>query len=113
MEFEREQREALKILESIEDGSMRAAESFQLIEHADPTLVYFIVTWLQKRYAGHPAAEGVLGRLGELCSTYPAVTELAKEGQADPVVEWFEDAYEYRDLGSREFIALIVEKLEG
>jgi hypothetical protein len=41
------------------------------------------------------------------------VKKKMKEGQADPVVEWFEDAYSYKSLGSKEFIALIVEKLEG
>lgn len=113
MAFEQEQRDALEILEGIENGSMTAAESFHLIERADPTLVYFIFTWLKQRYSGHPAAEGVLGRLLALCSAYPAATKLAKEGQADPVVHWFEEAHKYRDFTSREFIELIVEKLEG
>jgi hypothetical protein len=113
MSFEKEKREALEILESIENGTMSAAESFRLIEGADPTLVYFIFEWLKQSYSGHPAAEGVLGRLIALCSAYPAATKLAKEGQADLVVRWFEEAYQYRELGSREFIELIVEKLEG
>ena len=111
--FDKEQRAALEILESVENGSMTTAESFYLIERADPTLIYFIFTWLNQHYSGHPAAEGVLGRLVTLCSAYPAVTKLAKEGQADPVVRWFEDVYQYRDFGSRAFIELIVEKLEG
>ena len=36
-----------------------------------------------------------------------------KEGQADVVVQWFEDSYSYRYLGSKAFIELIIEKLEG
>lgn len=114
MAFEHEQKQALRILEGIEQGSMSASESHTLLEDADPTLVYFIFTWLRERYpASHPASEGVLGRLAEIVGKYPAVTRQVKSGQSDAVVTWFEDAYAYRDLDAREFIALIVEKLEG
>jgi hypothetical protein len=114
MAFEHEKNQALRILEGIEQGSMSAAESFGLLEEADPTLVYFILTWLRKQYsANHPAAEGVIGRVVEICGRYPAVTRQAKAGEADSVVTWFEDAYAYRDLDSRTFVALVVEKLEG
>jgi len=41
------------------------------------------------------------------------VTKMMKEGQADPVVEWFEDEHTYTQFRPREFIELIVEKLEG
>ena len=56
MAFDKEQRAALEILESIENGTTSAAGSFHLIEHADPTLIYFIFEWLKQSYAGHPAA---------------------------------------------------------
>jgi hypothetical protein len=111
--FENEKSEALKILEGIENGTMTAVQSFQLIEQADPTLIHFIFTWLKQTYSRHPAADAVLGRLLAVCSTYPAAAAIAKEGQADSLVEWFEEAYKYTDFGPREFIELIVEKLEG
>ena len=38
---------------------------------------------------------------------------MAKDGKEDALVEWFEDAYGYRDLRAVEFIDLVVEKLEG
>ncbi len=113
MAFEYEQSQALRLLESIEQGSMTSPEIFNLVDEADPTLVYFVFTWLRKRYRNDPAAEGVMGRLVELCNDYPAVTRKAKEGEADSIVAWFEDAYSYRKLDSQEFIALIVEKLES
>ena len=91
---------------------MSAADSFALVEDADPALVYLIVTWLRKRYADHPNADAVVGRLVAV-SSRPAVASKMKEGRTDPVVTWFEDGYSYRDLGAQEFIALIVEKLEG
>ncbi len=68
MAFDKEQRAALEILESIENGTTSAAGSFHLLEHADPTLIYFIFEWLKQSYAGHPAAEGVHGRLAALCT---------------------------------------------
>ncbi|MCH9687253.1 MAG: hypothetical protein K0V04_37815 [Deltaproteobacteria bacterium] len=113
MAFEHEQAQALRILEGIEQGSMTAAQSYGLIEDADPTLIYLIFTWLRKRYRKHEAAEAVVGRVLEILSLYPAVTRKVKEGEDDPVVAWFEDAYSYRNLDGPAFIALIVEKLEG
>jgi hypothetical protein len=113
MAFELEQKAALRILEGIENGTLNATESLALVEEADPTLVYLIFTWLRAHYGpDDPASEAVMSRLLAI-SNRPAVAKLVKEGQGDPVVEWFEDAYSYRKLGSKEFIELIVEKLEG
>ena len=113
MAFEREQRAALRILEGIEEGTMSSGESFTLIDEADPALVFLIFTWIRNRYAEHVNSDAVIGRLVAVSDGYPSVKEKMKEGQADPVVEWFEDAYSYKSLGSKAFIALIVEKLEG
>jgi len=114
MAFEYEQQQALRILEGIELGTMGTAESYGLLRDADPTLVYFILTWLRERYRpGQPAAEAITGRVVEICRAHPDVTQQFKNGQSDPVVSWFEDAYTYRDLDARGFIALVVEKLEG
>jgi len=113
MAFEQEQRAALRILEGIEEGTMSSADSFTLVDEADPALVYLIFTWIRHRYAEHVNSDAVIGRLVAISDRYPSVKTKMKEGQADPVVEWFEDAYSYKSLGSNEFIALIVEKLEG
>jgi len=113
MAFEHEKKSALRLLEGIELGTMTADESFRELSDADPTLVYFIFKWLRKRYREHPAAEGVLGRLAEVCNTHRSITRRAKEGEDDPVVGWFEGSYQYKDLDATEFIDLIVEKLEG
>lgn len=91
---------------------MSASDSFALVENADPALVYLIFTWLRKRYADHPNSDAVIGRLLAI-SARGRVPTMMKEGQADPVVQWFEESYSYRDLGSKEFIELIIEKLEG
>ncbi len=113
MSFERETREALRLLEGLENGTMSAADSFSLVEEADPALVYLVFTWIRQRYADNPNADAVLGRLLAVTTKDPLVAKKLKEGQADPVVEWFEDEYSYRQLGSKEFIELIVEKLFG
>lgn len=91
---------------------MSAAESLELVEEADPALIYLLFTWLRKRYADHVNADAVIGRLIAI-SGRGSVADKMREGQADVVVQWFEDAYSYRDLGSREFIELIIDKLEG
>ena len=46
-------------------------------------------------------------------STRHAGDELMKEGQADSVVQWFEETYSYRELDKNQFIELVIEKLEG
>ena len=114
MAFEQERREALYLLQGIENGTLRSADAAHLIAEADPALVYLILTWIRSRYSGdHPAAEGVLGRLVELSSRHAAVKAKMREGKADPIVAWFEEEHGYRDFRAEEFIALIVEKLEG
>ena len=113
MEFVQQQKAALRILDGIEQGTMSASDSAQLVDDADPALVYLLFTWLRNRYgASDPAADAVLGRLRAV-SQLGTIAKKMKDGQSDPVVEWFEDEHSYRDLGSKEFVAIIVEKLEG
>ncbi len=92
---------------------MSAAESFGLIEEADPVLIYLIFTWIRRRYAGDNNADAVIGRLLAISDKYPTVSQMMKEGQADSMVEWFEDAYSYRELPAKEFIEIVVDKLES
>lgn len=113
MAYERQQAAAMRILSGIEDGSMSAADSAALVAEADPTLVYLIFTWLRRRYVDHPNADTVLGRLVAVIDKDPSINAKMKEGQQDPVVEWFEDEHVYRDLHARDFIELIVDKLES
>jgi hypothetical protein len=112
MALEQEQRAALRILEGIEEGTMSASDSLALVEAADPALVYLIFTWLRKRYADHANADAVIGRVVAI-SSRGATARIMKQGQSDPVVQWFEDSYSYRTLEKAEFIELIIEKLEG
>jgi len=114
MSFQQEEREALRLLQAIENGSLPVAQIRQLVEAADPALVYLVCTWLRQRYGGdHPAAEGVIGRLVELADGPGGVNEKMKEGKGDPVSLWFEEDHEYRELAAEEFIRLVVDKLES
>ncbi len=114
MAFELEKGAARRMVASIEDGRLSVSATLRLFEGADPALVHFILAWLRAWYPpSHPAAEGVLGRLGTLLEKYPQVARLAREGRGDPIVAWFEDAYGYRDFRADAFVDLIVEKLEG
>ncbi len=114
MAFEQERREALYLLQAIENGMLKTADIAHLIDRSDPALVHLVVSWIRNRYAGdHPAAEGVVGRLVELTNKHSSMKTKMSEGKRDPVVAWFEETHDYRDFGSIEFIAVIVEKLEG
>lgn len=114
MAFDYEKRQALRMLQGIEDGSMKTWQSRDLLEEADPALVYFVFSWLRAHYPpSHPAAGGVLGRLGEICTRHPSIPKRFEAGRRDPLVEWFEEAYSYRELQRLAFIDLIIEKLEG
>jgi hypothetical protein len=112
MAFEQEQRAALRILEGIEEGTMSATESTALVEEADPALIYLIFTWLRKRYANHENSDAVIGRVVAI-SSRGSVAKMMKEGEADSVVQWFDETYSYRDLDKKAFIELVIEKLEG
>jgi hypothetical protein len=112
MALEQEQRAALRILEGIEEGVLSAADSLALVEDADPALVYLIFTWLRKRYSDHVNSDAVIGRLVAI-SSRGSVAKKMKEGQADAVAQWFEESYSYRELAAKDFIELIIEKLEG
>ena len=91
---------------------MSTADSYALVEDADPALVYLIFTWIRKRYADNPNADAVIARLRAVIERDPSIARKMKEGQADPVVEWFEEEHSYRELGAKDFIELVVEKLE-
>ncbi len=114
MSFEAEKRAALSILGGIEDAKLSSGAIFDLVREADPTLVYFLFSWLRAHYpSSHSASDGVLGRLGELVTEYPKAARMAKSGESDSIVAWFEDGHSYRDYHADAFVELIVEKLEG
>ncbi|MCA9707618.1 MAG: hypothetical protein KDK70_17345 [Myxococcales bacterium] len=102
------------MLQGIELGLMTPDQSYRLLDDADPTLVHLIVKWLKKHYhRDHEQAEEVHRRLAEVLNTHRSLTRKAKEGESDPIVDWFEGTYKYRDLSAEEFIDVVVEKLEG
>ena len=114
MSFAPEIRAASHLLAVVENGSHSTTRIVHLYEDADPALVYLIFSWLRAHYPpSHSAYDGVIGRIAAVCSASSAVTRKLREGERDGIVAWFEDAYRYRDLRREEFIALVVEKLEG
>lgn len=114
MSFDHEKRVAAHLLQTLEDGTMPPEDIAPRLEEADPALVYLIFAWLRAHYgAGHPASDGVLGRVVAVCQQSRKVASMAREGEADTIVAWFEETHEYGDLDRRDFIDLIVEKLEG
>jgi hypothetical protein len=114
MAFEHEIRQASHLLTAIEDGMVSADDVRHLAEEADPALVYLLLGWLRARYRpGHSASEGVLGRIVGLMQGSRQVARAVKSAESDPIVQWFEESYDYRDLDRRDFVALVVDKLES
>lgn len=104
----------MRMLDALENATLSTEDTRPLYEEADPALVYLILGWLRARYGGgHSAAEGVLGRIVDLMQASPAVAARVREGEKDAIAQWFEETHEYRDFDRREFVDLVVEKLES
>lgn len=114
MDFEAEKLEALTILLGIVQGTMSTQECFELLDPADPTLVYFLLKYTKKHYhREHDDFEIVRARLSELKNSYRSLTRKARSGEEDPVVEWFEGTHRYSELEPEAFVDIIIDKLEG
>jgi hypothetical protein len=114
MSFEHEKREARRLLGAIEDGRVSTADTYHLAVDADPALLHLLFGWLRAHYpSSHSASDGVLGRLGALCTEYPKVARRARTGESDSIVAWFEETHSYREFGPDRFIDLVVDKLES
>jgi hypothetical protein len=108
--------QAEKLLRGLEDGRMDASEATLLAQDLDPVLVYAILRYLREVYpASNPAASGVLDRVVALTSNWPGIVEKSKEGEQDPISEWFSSEYSYGDFRGRgsDMLDLIVDKLES
>ena len=113
MAFDIEKRDARRFHDGLELGNLDIDTLAVLADQADPVLVYLVIQWLRARYQHDPASEGVIGRVVELCQRSPSVPRRMKQGERDPLSEWFEDTYAYRDLDADQFIDIVVEKLES
>ena len=106
----------LRLLRGLDEGGLDVSEARALAEELDPVLVYVVVRFLREVYpASDPAASPVLERVVQLTSAYPVLVANSREGEQDPVSEWFSSEYSFRDFRGRgaELIELIVEKLES
>jgi hypothetical protein len=104
------------LLRGLEDGGLPAAEAAILAEDLDPVIVYFIVRFLREVYpASSPAASAVLERVVQLTSAYPGIVRKSREGEQDPVSQWFASEYSFGDFRGRgsELVEMIVDKLES
>ena len=114
--FSGEKTEALRLLEGFEEGNLPIADLPAIAMELDPLLVYFVLRFVREKYpAGRPTSEGIVARLIEVTANYPDIVKIAKKGEEDSLVEWFDDAYELRDYfnNPQEFIDLIHEKMES
>lgn len=106
---------AQRLLRGLENGSLSANEARTLAEDLDPVLVYSIGRFLRETHpASDPAASAILERLVELTTAYPAMVEVSKEGEQDPVSQWFSEAHSFDEFRGRgdALLEVIVDKLE-
>lgn len=116
MDINSQIREGVRLLEGLEDGVLNSSDCYNIVDSLDDVLVSLIIKYLRKKYPpSKPEAAGVMGRLVDLSGTYPKIVQIVKEGEEDPISEWFQESYAFRDYYSDpdEFVSLIVNKLEG
>lgn len=114
--YDHEKRDALRLLQGLENGTMSGADAFAITETTDPVIIFFVFRFLREKYPpGSADSSGVMGRLLELSSTYPEVVRKAKEGEQDVICEWFNETYDLREFFVEEenLFDLLVEKLNG
>jgi hypothetical protein len=107
---------AIRLLRGLEGGGMSSVEARTIAEGLDPVLLFVVVRYLREAYpASHPAATAVLDRVVALTAAWPGLVARSKEGERDPVAEWFSRDHSFVEFRGRgaEMLGLIVEKLES
>jgi hypothetical protein len=107
---------ALRLLHALENGGKATAEARDLAEALDPVLLHVIVRYLREVYpVSEPAAGAVLERVLDLTRHHPGIVAKAKQGEEDPVSQWFVGQYTFAEFRGRgdQLVELIVEKLES
>ncbi len=108
--------EALRLLEGLENGRMSPVQLAVIAEDLDPVLLYVVVTYLRAVHrASDPAAGGILDRVVRLTSTGRKLVQAHKQGERDPVTQWFTSEYDFASFRGRPraMLDLIVDKLES
>ncbi len=116
MEADTEKRDALRLLAGLEDGVSSVADAYSASQNIDPVLSYIIVSYLRGCYpASDPAASSILERVVRMTSTYPAFVAQCRQGERDPIAQWFEQEHEYREYRGRgeAVIALVLDKINS
>ena len=114
MSVSTDKKEAEKLLRGLEDGRISDTEAALIAQDLDPVLVHAILRYLREVYpASNPAASAVLERVVALTSR-PAIVAKSKEGEQDPITQWFTSEYSFADFRGRgsAMLDLIVDKLE-
>ena len=116
MDAQTHKREALRLLDGLENGTLSAADAFAASQSTDPVLSYVVISFLRACYpASDPAATSVLDRVVQLTSTYPAFVRQCKKGQDDSVSHWLEEEHPYTNYRGRgaDLIAIVSDKLDS
>ena len=111
-----EKREGLRLLNGLENGTLTAADAFNIADKRDPVILYFVLRYLREKYpATAPSSTGVKQRLVELTGTYDSLVSKSKQGEKDCIREWFDDSFELKKFFDKpgDLIELLVDKIEG
>ena len=107
---------ANRLLEGLLYGRLSGVELYQEALDIDPVFVFFVFRLVRElANSGGVDERSVLQRLLELNETYPEITKKARNGEQDPVTEWFLDSYQLRDYmrDPSQLFSMIEEKLES
>lgn len=116
MEEDLNPREINRFLDAIEDGNLSTADAYNILRTIDPLMGYFLLTYLREKHpVNAETSHGPGERLLALLSTYSDIAKLTKKPIDDPMIEWFDDTYSYRQFFKNrdEFVNILIEKFEG
>ncbi len=108
-------RDGARFLIGLEDGNLDQHELFNLADELDPVILALSVQYLRQKYSQRPESSGIIARLAGFTSHYPDMVSKIKDGEKDPITEWFHETYNFHEYYNDPdaFMTLIVDKLEG
>ena len=116
MDMNSQIREGVRLLVGIEEGTMPSSESYNIIDKIDCVMTSLVVRYLRKEIpSNQPSFRWSYGTIGGSDGNLSKIVNLVKEGEQDPISEWFSETYSFREFYEKpeEFIQLIVENLRA
>jgi hypothetical protein len=116
MSLEKEIYDLTHWVKGLEDGSLHIADALTQAKGFDPAAVFLLTRFLREKHKNaDPVSARILARIVELSTMYPEFIKICKDGDKDPISEWFMETYKFSEFFNHpeKMAELIVEKLEG